>query len=374
MSVREIGKNKYKIEVVYGYNGSQKKRVTKVYNGKKKDAELLEAELTIKLKNNEPIDNNKITISSLCDEYLEYKKSKVAIKTYKTYKMYIDNYIKECIGHIKLKNLTVKLLEDFYQDLKDNTTLADLSIKHIYEITNSVLTCAKKWGYVINNVNENVEPIKVNKEEMKCYTPEEVQKLVKVLKNESIKYQALILLALDTGARRGEITGLTWDDIDFERGIINIDKVTQYISGIGIFEKEPKNKSSIRKVNISKTTLKILKQYQKSQLLAKLKLGSKWENSKRVFTTNYGGDMHPDTPYKILTKVIDKYNLNYINFKALRHTSISLQINNNIPIQLIAKRAGHANTTITYNTYSHFFDDSFECISNTMDNYLKDSI
>lgn len=374
MSVREIGKNKYKIEVVYGYNGNHKKRVTKVYNGRKKEAEQLEAELITKLKNNEPFENNKITIASLCDEYLKYKSDKIAIKTYKTYEMYINNYIKKCIGHIKVKNLTVKLLEDFYVDLKNNTTLSDLTIKHIYEIMNGVLSCAKKWGYVINNVNENVEHIKVEKREIQCYTPKEVQKLIKVLKSESLKYQALILLAIDSGARRGELTGLTWDDIDYTNNSINISKVTQYVNGVGIFEKEPKNKTSIRKVIVSETTMNVLKEYEKSQLRLRLKLSNKWENSKRVFTTDYGADMHPDTPSKILTKVIKKYNLKYINFHALRHTSISLQINNDIPVQLISKRAGHSSTTITYNTYSHFFDDSFKGIADTMNNYLKDSI
>lgn len=374
MSVREIGKNKYKIEVVYGYNGSHKKRLTKVYNGKKKEAEQLEAELITKLKNNQPFENNKITVSSLCDEYLKYKIDKIALKTYKTYEMYINKYIKTCIGHIKLKNLTVKLLEDFYSDLRNNTNLADLSIKHIYQIVNGILTCGKKWGYVINNVNENVEHIKVDKKEIQCYNPDEVQELVRDLKNESIKYQALILLALDSGARRGELTGLTWEDIDFEENSININKITQYISGVGIFEKEPKNKTSERKVIVSETTMRVLKQYQTNQLILKLKLGQKWGNSKRVFTTDYGEDMHPDTPSKILTKIIKKYNLRYINFHALRHTSISLQINNDIPIQLISKRAGHASTTITYNTYSHFFDDSFKGIADTMNNYLKDSV
>lgn len=374
MSVREIGKNKYKIEVVYGYNGSHKKRLTKVYNGKKKEAEQIEAELMIKVKNNEPLDNNKMTVSSLCDEYIAYKTDKIAIKTLKTYKMYINNYIKKCIGHIKLKNLNVKLLEDFYTDLKNNTNLADLSIKHIYQLVNGILNCAKKWGYVLTNLNENVERIKVEKKEIECYSPEEVQKLVQALKNETLKYQALLLLAIDSGARRGELTGLTWNDVNFKDNSIYINKITQYLSEVGIYEKEPKNKTSVRKVIVSQTTMQVLKKYYTSQLTLKLKLGNKWGNSKRVFTTDYGFDMHPDTPSKILSKVIKKNNLKYINFHALRHTSISLQINNDIPIQLISKRAGHSSTMVTYNTYSHFFDDSFKGIAETMNNYLRDSI
>ncbi len=325
-------------------------------------------------QNNASLMKNKMTFSELSDEWLKFKRDKVAIKTYKTYEMYINKYVKKCIGHIKLKNLNVKLLEDFYNDLKTNTTLAELSIKHIYTIVNGILNSARKWGYVTINVNENVEHIKVKKKEVLCYTPDEVQELIRALKNESIKYQALILLALDTGARRGEITGLTWDDIDFEKATININKITQYVKGYGIFEKEPKNRTSTRKVVVSETTINILKEYEKEQLRLRLKLGCKWGNSKRVFTTDYGYDMHPDTPSKILSKVINRHNLRYINFHALRHTSISLQANSNIPIQLISKRAGHSSTAITYNTYSHFFDESFKGIAETMNNFLKSEV
>lgn len=373
MSIKEIEKNKkYKITIFKGRIGSKQDFDYYTFYGTKKEAILKEAEYKNKLKNNTYISNNNMNMSALCDEYLKFKKDKIALKTYKTYEMYINKYIIKCIGHIKIKNLNVKLLEDFYEDLKINTTLSDLTIKHIYAIVNNVLSCAKKWGYVISNVNENVEHIKVEKKEVQCYTPEEVQELIKVLKNEPIKYQALIFLAIDSGARRGEITGLTWDDIDFENATININKITQYVKGYGIYEKEPKNKTSIRKVIISETTINVLKEYEKKQLRLRLKLGNKWGNSKRVFTTDYGYDMHPDTPSKILSSIIKKYNLRYINFHALRHTSISLQINNDIPIQLISKRAGHSSTTITYNTYSHFFDDSFKGIAETMNTYLKD--
>ncbi len=324
-------------------------------------------------KNNASLTKNKMTVSELSDEWLKFKEDKVAIKTYNTYKLYSKNIVNG-IGHIKLKNLNTKILEDFYSDLKKNTTFADRTIKHHQAIVNNMLVCARKWGYIGINPNENAEKIKVEDKEIVCYISQEVQQLIKSLKNEPLKYQALILLALDTGARRGEITGLTWEDIDFEKATIDINKITQYVPGYGIFEKEPKNKTSTRKVMISETTINILKEYEKEQLRLRIKLGCKWKNSKRVFTTDYGGDMHPDTPSKIFSKIINKYNLKYINFHALRHTSISLQANSNIPIQLISKRAGHSNVTTTHKIYSHYFSDSFKEIADKMNNFLKDEV
>lgn len=226
-------------------------------------------------------------------------------------------------------------------------------------------------GYLYNNPNQNVTPIKVHKKEIQCYSPEEVEKLIEVLQNEPIKYQAIIMLALDSGARRGELTGLTWNDIDFEKCSININKATQYVAGYGTFEKGTKSDTSNRVVYITHTTIQILKKYKIEQDKQKLLVGSEWKNSERVFTTDYGDDMHPDRPYKILKHIIKKYNLKDITFHGLRHTSISLQISSGIQAQIISKRAGHSNVSITHNVYSHFFEDGFKEVAEKMDNFLQ---
>lgn len=222
----------------------------------------------------------------------------------------------------------------------------------------------------MSNPNARIEKPKVKKKEIECYSPEEVELLVKALQDESLKYQALIMLALDSGARRGEITGLTWDDVDFKKYTININKTTQYVKEYGIFEKDTKTSTSNRIIYISKTTIDILNKYRKEQLENKMKMGSKWKNSKRVFTTADGADMHPDTPSQILEKIINKHDLKRITFHGLRHTSISLQISSGIQSQIISKRAGHSNVTVTHNTYSHFFDNEFKDVANKMDNIL----
>lgn len=80
--------------------------------------------------------------------------------------------------------------------------------------------------------------------------------------------------------------------------------------------------------------------------------------------------MHPDTPSKILDKIIKKHELKRISFHGLRHTSISLQISSGIQAQIISKRAGHSSVTVTHNTYSHFFDNEFKDVANKMDDFL----
>ena len=349
MAVQEIIKNKkYKIDIPIGYNGNKRIRHIETFYGGKKEAILRENELKIQLKNNTYVKKNAMTMQELIDEWLKYKKGNIGIKTYQEYERYCKN-IGHCIGHIKVKDLNVKILEDFYNELKtckgkgkNKDGYSEKTVKHHYTLVSEILNTAVKWGYLHTNINQNVTPIKVHKKEIQCYSPEDVEKLIEVLQNEPIKYQAIIMLALDSGCRRGEFTGLTWNDIDFKKSTIDINKVTQYVTGYGIFEKTTKSDTSNRMVYITPTTLQILKKYKSEQDKQKLLLGNKWQQSNRIFTTDYGGDMHPDTPSKILEKLIKKHDLKRITFHGLRHTSISPQITSGIQSQIISKQIGRA--------------------------------
>jgi integrase len=232
-----------------------------------------------------------------------------------------------------------------------------------------MLEYAVKCGYIQENPNAKIDKPKKAKADIPYYTPEEVEKLISVLQLEPIKYQAIILLALDLGCRRGELTGLTWEDIDFETGRVQINKTTQYAYG-EIFEKGTKTANSERVNYISQTTIEILKKWQKEQLKQKLLLGSKWQGSKRVFTTDYGADIHPDTPTKILGKIIDKYGLKKITFHGLRHTNVTLMIAKGIQTQIISRKVGHSSVQTTDRVYSHFFEDEFKNVPNVMEEFL----
>lgn len=370
MAIKELAKNKYKLDIPIGYNGNKRIRHIETFYGTKKEATLRENEIKLQLKSNTYINKNNITVAIFIEEWLKARKNNVAIKTYKNYEMYCKNICKY-IGHIKLINVNAKVLDNFYNELKTNTNYSGRTIKDHYTFVTNLFNTAVNWNYLFVNPNLKTKPIKYTKTEIPCYSPEEVEQLLKVLKNEPIKYQAIIILTLDSGCRRGELTGLTWEDIDFGKSCININKTTQYVSGYGTFEKTTKTASSNRIVYISNVTLEILKKYRKEQLEKQLLLGNKWGNSKRVFTTEYGEDMHPNTPSKVLDNIIKKYNLKKISFHGLRHTSISLLISSGTSIQIISKRAGHSNISITHNTYSHFFDTEFKEAANSIETFLK---
>lgn len=370
MAIKEIKKNKYQIVVVLGYDENKRIRHIETFTGSKKEATIRENELKIQLKNNTYVKKTRLTFGELMNEWLESSKNQLSPKTYYVYQTYSKNIIK-CLGHIVLANLNSKLLEGFYKDLQTNTTFSDRTIQHHYTIISTALNRAVKWDYISNNPNMKIDKPKVKKKEIQCYNPEQVNALVKAISNESLKYQALIMLALDSSCRRGELTGLNWSDVDFKNSCISITKSTQYVSGKGSFEKSTKTETSNRNIIITSTTLNILKKYQLEQMKERMLLGKTWGGSERIFTTNYGADMHPDTPSRIFDIIIKKYNLPRITFHGLRHTSISLQIASGVQAQIISKRAGHSNVAVTHGTYSHFFEQGYQDVADKMNVFLE---
>lgn len=376
MSVREIVRNqKYQIEIPLGYNGDKKIRHFETFYGGKKEAKLRESKLKTQLKDGTFTGNIDLKIKDLSEEYLKYKKPTTSPKTFKTYTDRME-VINEHIGYVKVKNLNAKTLDKFYTYLrnehinKKGKHYSPSTIQHFYGLINNMLEVAIKWDYISYNPNQKIEKPKRARANIDCYSPAEVDLLIKCVMQECLKYQALIILALDLGCRRGELVALTWDDIDFKQNKVKINKSLQYING-KIFEKETKTENSDRINYITKLTIDILKKYQKEQLQKKLLLGSKWENTNRIFTTETGGDMFPDTPTKIFYKIIDKYNLKKIKFHGLRHTNVSLMIANGIQSQIISRKVGHSSVQVTDKFYSHFFDEEFKNVSNIMDNVFS---
>lgn len=375
MSIRELEKNKkYQIEIVLGYlENKKKKRHYETFYGTKQEAYLYEAERKIQIKEGTFIQKRNITFQQFSVEYLKLQKDVLAPKTYITYEQRIK-VINKYIGHMKLENINAKVLEFFYGDLRKNyistrknTTLSPSTIQSFYAIINNMLNTAVKWDYIKVNVNEKIKKPKRAKVEIQYYTKDEVNQLLKCLENESLKTQSLIRLALDLGCRRGELTGLTWDDVDLKTGKVTINKVTQYANK-KVYEKETKTENSNRTNYISESTINVLKKYRQEELEKQMRLGPKWIPTNRVFTGRFGGDLFPDYPTRMFYDLQKKYNLKRISFHGLRHTHVSLMILQGIPLPLISRKVGHSSAQITDTIYTHVHNEEFRAIANAMQN------
>jgi integrase len=373
--IREKGKNTYEIAIDFGADVNGKRiRKYERFKGSKKEAKAREAEIKLQIKQGDYVLNDNRTVGSYFTEWLEiYVKPSLKPKTYFSYKSICEEFM-SYNGHIKLKSLTPLHIVSFYNHLRSRGSiqkepgnihrkLTENTVLRYYAVINSALKQAVQWQLIAYNPNHRVTRPKKVKRESRSFDLEQTKELLKALDTESIKAQAIIRLALDTGCRKGELTGLEWSDIDLKNGLVNINKTTQTINH-QIVEGTPKNNSSIRKLYISIPTIEVLLKYKEYNDSLKNKLLDKWEGTKKVFTTDFGGPIHPDTPRKLFNQVLIKHKLPIINFHALRHTSASLQLSTGSNIADISRRLGHADISTTLNIYSHAYNSGNKEIVN----------
>lgn len=346
------------------------KRKSKSFK-KKKDADDFDALKKVENIQGEVFENKKIIFNDFIDEWQNDTKKTRAIKTQEN-----DNYllerIREKLGFYELKQLTPRVLKDFYNYLEGLGSLSSETVYKHYKLINVLLNYAKTMLYIKSNPNYKLYKKKTDdKKEIETFTDVELCTLVNNLVNETIKYRALIQVAMDIIGRRGEVTGLEWEDIDWKTNTIYVHRETQAIKGLGIVEiNRTKTNSSNRYVELQEETIIVLKEYKKWQDNLKANLGDKWGNSKKIFTTEDGRNMYPQTPYKILKKLEKKYGINEnVSFHGgIRHSTYSwlLAQNEVSEYSKISKRGGHKDLSTTLRIYNHVINSDNNAILNSM--------
>lgn len=177
-------------------------------------------------------------------------------------------------------------------------------------------------------------------------------------------------MILFSGMRRGEVCGLTWTDIDFEHGVVDINKSSLYLVDRGIFDDDTKNISSRRVIRLPDQTFKLLRAWKTEQDKQRLKVGDRWQDSGKVFTSWDGNPIHPDT-VSGGHDFIKRHNLPDVTVHSLRHTNATQMIANGTDIKTVSKRLGHANVTTTGNIYTHAIKTADEIAADTLNDILN---
>lgn len=234
-------------------------------------------------------------------------------------------------GSVKLKTaqalstaLEVKLETLFTRQAPGK--LSDQTVKHYHRLLSALLQDAVEWQLLVSNPASRVKPPKVAKKQVACYDEEQTAALLQAVSQEPLQYQVIIILALSTGLRRGELMGLEWKDIDFDNRVIKVTRASQNLPGVGVFTKEPKTESSNRVVSVPESVMLLLKKYKASQSEERMKIADKWFDSDRIFTTWDGRPMFPDTISNWFPEFLKQHGLPHITFHGLRHTAATLLI------------------------------------------------
>lgn len=290
----------------------------------------------------------------------------------------IDGYedhlkrLKDEFGHMKLDAIQPEHLERFYTRLKQvgsnkkdpSKGLSTKTIREHHNTMSSIMRRAYNKKYIKENPCKRVTPPKVPKPKVNYYQPDDLQKIIECLRQEKIKWKTLVMLLIATGGRRGETLGLTWDCIDIENSIIQINKNVQYSPKVGIYIDTPKTEKSNRSIKVPSIIIDGIVTYKESKVSEYEKLNVKIAETDFIFTQEVKGQslekcssipMHPDSVNDYLRKFAKKYDLPNCNPHAFRHTISTILISEGFSSVELAEYLGNSVYHVE-NIYSHIIE------------------
>lgn len=335
-------------------DGKRKRKEKGGFNTKKECESALRTAIKEYENCGSAIEESNITVSDYFDFwYKEYVMLNCKYNTQDYYKRLIKNHIKPSIGSYKLKSLTPTIL----QELVNKKYLEGLC-KHSLDNFFGVLSGALKYAvYPCRYIKENpAQYIRLPKD----HKPKESVKTLSLGQFKTIterfpfgsNFYVTLQIAFHTGLRGGEVTALTWDNIDFNNKSLTVDH-TLVNKGVEGFELDtPKTKTSSRTIAIGDTLIAILKKQKKWQVENKLKYGRYYTDSNWVCTKENGEHITTNS-IKYLSRVVNyELGINF-NFHMLRHTHATMLLEHGANIKDIQARLGHTNISTTMDTYSH---------------------
>lgn len=367
--IKQRAKGSWSISIYLGKDSKTNKKKYKWYTvkGNKKDAETFLTEKLRELDTGIFIDNKDINVRQYFNFWYEqHCLSRLSPTTYESYRRNLDNYILEELGHIKLEELKPMHLQTFYNKCSKKG-LSNKTILYFHRIIHCALKQAMKWQFIIRNVADCVDTPKPEKYKPLVLTSKETIALINVISNTDIYIP--VIIAIYTGMRRGEILGLTWNNIDLEQGTLKVVQAL-YPTKNGLIFSKPKTENSIRKISMPLTLVNILKDYKIKQETVKNSLGNNYNDLDLVCSLDNGNPINPTTLNHKFRSLLKETNLPLIRFHDLRHTHASLLLKEHVEPKVISERLGHSNINITLDIYSHIYEETNMEVANTFDRLI----
>ena len=361
------GKEYYRVTVSIGRDSNGKLIRKEFYGSSKKDAENKRDEYLDNIKKGLNVDYKNIVLGELMHSWLFEVirvSSKIKPSTFQRYEGIYRNYIKSSdIYGVKISALKAMHLQRYYNSLYDKGKTSNV-IKNLNKLLKSFFNYAVAEDYILKNPCSSKRIVipgqsETHERKIEIFSDEEINTLKIVLKDHRLKF--LILLALGTGLRQGELLGLKWVDIDIDNKQLKVERSIKQVSIISSDEtrkyktivQSPKTKNSIRTVPIPSNLIVALKEHKKFQKQEKLKCGNFYNDTDYVFTTETGKTMNARNVTKSYERLLKKAKIPYKKFHSLRHTYATKLFEVNVPLKTVQMLLGHSDISITANIYTH---------------------
>ena len=322
-----------------GYDESEKAKYRSVYGHSY--MEVREKLAPLKTRSPAPRVTCQMTVKELFSEWLSAVKVRVKTSTFANYLMKVEKHILPVFGGMRYDMLTVQMINNFIQKKLD----FGLSAKYVSDIV-IVFKSMSKYSAKIHgfhNILADVELPKVHRSEAVLLTRNQLLHLWRYLQRNPCTTSLCVLLSLYTGLRVGEVCGLMWGDIDFEKSILTVRRTVQRIRnsahGTKLISDTPKSLTSQRTIPIPKFLIKLLRDSRSNEICYIL------SGSNHI--------IEPRTLQRRFKSILKKADLPSVGYHSLRHAFATNCLQAGFDVKTLSEILGHASVETTLNRYVH---------------------
>jgi integrase len=293
------------------------------------------------------------TVSQWLGQWLEdVIRPNRAAGTYRTYRDKVRLHILPELGKLPLTALTADHLQRLYAR-KQREGLAGATVEMIHIILFGSLKMARRRGYVGRNVAEDVDPPQRRPMDgiERALSEEQIGVLVRAMKGH--RFEPFWTLLLHTGMRFGEAAALRWDDVDFERRALRVQRGVSRVNGRDGFRfTPPKTAKSRRAVPLNAAAVAALRTQRLAANQARLTAGPKWHDLNLVFPNGVGKPLREDHVLQAFHRLCASAGLPRKRLHDLRHSAASHAYANGADLRDIQDLLGHSKLEITSAIYT----------------------
>ena len=338
--------------------------------GTRRDAENKLGDLLRDAQRGELVRPHKQTFGEWLDEWLgkAIKPPAKTLRAYETYKSVIDRHLKPKLGGIALQQLKAVDLKRYYDEhAQGEDALAPATLEQHHTIAHSALQAAVLEGLVQRNVAKLVvgkphAPEGHQDALAHCWEANEAKAFLTTAKAAGPQPAGFYALALDSGARKGELCGLKWSDLDLASGRMTIQRQLVKPGPEPVFG--PVKNKTPRTIELSAETIALLRRHRGHQAELKLRNGERYHDHGLVFAKQWeelqrrqdtlGDPLQANNlGQREFRKLLKAAEVRRIKFHGLRHTCATLLLQAGVPANVVQQRLGHKKIEITLSVYAH---------------------
>jgi len=319
------------------------------------------------------------TVGALVGEWFELAQADLSPSTVRGYERSIRRYIQPALGEVPLQRLQVAQLDRHYAQLRqcgghDGGPLATATVRQVHAILRRALQQGVKWGWIESNPAVLASPPRVRNRQIEAPDPDAVVRLIKEARTESADFAAFLQLAATTGARRGELCGLHWDAVDFERRSVTIARSVVDGARGALIEKDTKT-HSVRRIALDQTSIRVLREHRQRSIDRATAFGARLPDTAYVFSRapDSSTAWPPNDVTHEFIRLRDRLGLDTVRLHDLRHFAATRLLGAGIPVRTVSGRLGHSSASTTLGVYAHFLAESDREAADTLEELLRRS-